>query len=107
MLHVAADPTRAPDLSEPFGRSVRVVDAATMLACDPSTIRKMVKAGHLVAHRIGVTGRGIRVTLASIEAHRVRTTLGITAPPAPAIKPPAPSAAHRAALANLRDLGLL
>jgi excisionase family DNA binding protein len=107
MLALAANPSDAPTLAEPLGRSVRVADAAIMLACDQSTVRKMVRAGHLTAHRVGVAGRGIRVTVASIEAYKVRTTVGATPVTRPTAPAPAPTAAYRAALANLRDLGLL
>lgn len=106
MLRPAADPAMAPDLPAPLGRSVRVAEAAAILACDPSTVRKMVRAGLLQGHRVGARGGGLRVTLASIEAHRAGTaTAAQPRAPAPAT-PPLP-AAHRAALAELHALGLL
>lgn len=106
MLRPAADPALAPNLPAPAGRSVRVAEAAALLACDQSTVRRMVRAGLLHGHRVGAAGRGLRVTLASIEAHRVRTATGAPPAPPPVPAPPLP-AAHRAALAELHALGLL
>jgi excisionase family DNA binding protein len=98
-----------PGASPAEDRSVGVAEAATMLGCDPATVRRMVRAGVLPAHRVGVRGRGVRITVRAIEAHRERGA-GIVRP-AVAVRPPSAAAAntasHRAALATLREMGLL
>lgn len=111
----------APELSEirdaDLDRGVTVARAAELLGCDASTVRRLVKAGALTGWRVSAdpTRRGEpRLSLASIEAWRRQHRLESDAAPAlpankraPASNSPAATALHRAAIANLKDLGIV
>ncbi|MBP2229366.1 excisionase family DNA binding protein [Azospirillum agricola] len=105
-LRIAADPAVCESLYG-LDRSVRVATAATLLDADESHIRQLLREGELEGHRLGK--RGVRISVASIEAYRQR---GIIQPAtkrsAPKAAKPAPvTAAHREALAALREMGVL
>lgn len=105
ILRIAADP-RAFETLYGLDRSVRVATAAALLDADESHIRRLLRDGELEGHRLGK--RGVRVSVASIEAYRQRGIIRAVKPPA--LKPPktAPAtAAHREALAALQEMGVL
>ena len=59
---------------QPNEKPLRVAQLAAEFDTDPSTIYRDIKAGRLVAYRIG-KGRGaIRIPVASVEAYRARIT---------------------------------
>ncbi|WP_372396944.1 excisionase family DNA-binding protein [Azospirillum sp. HJ39] len=104
-LRIAADPAALESLYG-LDRSVRVATAATLLDADESHIRQLLREGELEGHRLGK--RGVRISVASIEAYRQRGA--IRPAKRSAQKPPKPApatAAHREALAALRDMGVL
>jgi excisionase family DNA binding protein len=97
-------------------RGVTVARAAELLGCDPSTVRRLVKAGALVGWRVSAdpSRRGQpRLSIASIKAWRRHHKLEFDAPTTaqgqqrPASQRPTLTAAHRAAVANLKDLGIV
>lgn len=90
--------------------SARVGTVARLLDCDESQVRRLVREGLLESH--GVGKRGVRVYLDSV-AHYQSSRSGPKPPArdtAPPEKPkrasPASRAAHAAAMAALRDVGL-
>lgn len=98
-------------ITERPSRRVRTV--AIMLDADETQIRRLVDAGELEAHIIGK--RGIRIYLDSVEDYQARQTRtarpraadhgeGVTPRRRPA---PASAAAHKAAKARLRAIGVL
>jgi len=116
----------APELSEirdaDLDRGVTVARAAELLGCDASTVRRLVKAGALTGWRVSAdpARRGEpRLSLASIEAWRRQHRLESDASPADAankrpLAPNSPTASgaastalHRAAIANLKALGIV
>ena len=113
-LREAADPADA--LAGDLDRGVTVAVAAKLLGCDPSTVRRLVKAGALEGWRVSAdpSRRGEpRLSLASIDAWRRGHRLESDAPAAtqgqqrPTSQRPTLTAAHRAAVANLKDLGIV
>lgn len=105
VLRIAADPALA-DSIHVIERSVSVRTAAIVLDVDDSTIRKLVKKCELEGHRVG--SRGIRIYERSIAAYRAARAIG-GAPAAPSSPPKRQpqSAAHREALATLRQMGIV
>lgn len=100
-------------LDEPR-RTATVAEVAAILACDPSHVRRLVDTGELEACRIGK--RALRVFLDSVAEFQARGAIEPTgtaaaararAPERAARRSPAASAAHRAAMARLRALGLV
>jgi excisionase family DNA binding protein len=49
------------------GRSIRLTDAAQVMSCSTTTIRRLLAAGELQGHTVG---RAVRVYLASIEEYQ-------------------------------------
>jgi excisionase family DNA binding protein len=102
---------RAAHRLEDVDDSVDVNEAARLLGCDPSTVRKLLSGRRLKGHRVGVGNnpRGIRVSVASVVAYKRRHAIGGETPE-PSAEPPtrqrAPSAAVREMRAELRKLGL-
>jgi excisionase family DNA binding protein len=95
--------------ADDVGDAVTVDQAARLLGCDPSTVRRLLKQGRLSGHRIGVGDRpnGVRVHVASIEAWRRRHAIGAAAAePAPRPARRRAGAAHAEAIAQLRALGV-
>lgn len=90
--------------------SAKVARVAAILACDDSRVRKLVRAGELEAHRVGL--RGIRVYLDSVAAYQDARPVAPARARAPESPPPrrprraADIAAHEEALARLRALGV-
>jgi hypothetical protein len=70
----------------PRGRSITVARVARDLDTDPSTVRRLVRAGELVAHRIGLGSSrpSIRIYVESVEAYRIRQQVKGRAPEAAA-----------------------
>ncbi len=110
----AADPGDA--CAGELDRGVTVARAAELLGCDPSTVRRLVKAGALEGWRVSAnpSRRGEpRLSIASIQAWRRHHKLEFDAPAMapgqqrPASQSPTLTAAHRAAVANLKDLGIV
>lgn len=90
--------------------SARVRTIAAMLDADETTIRRLVDAGELEAHTIGK--RGVRIYLDSVTDYQERQAREVHRPRPPGpdeARPrrPASSAAHRAAIANLRAAGII
>jgi excisionase family DNA binding protein len=113
-IREAADPADA--IAGDLDRGVTVAVAAKLLGCDPSTVRRLVKAGALEGWRVSASPsrRGEpRLSLASIDAWRRGHRLESDTPAAalgqqrPASNRPTLTAAHRAAIANLKDLGIV
>jgi excisionase family DNA binding protein len=102
---------RAAHRLEDVDDSVGVNEAARLLGCDPSTVRKLLKGRRLKGHRVGTGNnpRGIRVSLESVVAYRRRNAIGGETPE-PSTEPPprqrTRSAAVREMEAELRKLGL-
>jgi excisionase family DNA binding protein len=84
---------------------------AKQLGADPSQIRRMIDAGDLEAHRLGICG--IRVYLDSVAAWQAANA--VKAKKAKGRKAPQPlpaptraaQAAHRQAVASLQSMGLV
>ncbi len=97
----------------PLDRHVPIAMAAAALGCDESTVRKMLKNGDLEGIRVRATrdSRGDpRVSVASIDRYKTRMAIVPTATPAKPGERPAGRAltnAHRAAVADLRRLGIV
>ncbi len=98
----------------PLDRHVPIATAKAALGCDESTIRKMLKNGDLEGIRVRADrdSRGApRVSVASIERYKARMAIApAIAAAAPDAKAPAGRAltnAHRAAVAELRRLGIV
>lgn len=104
-------PRPAPALpSEPVVRpSVRIARVCELLDVDDSQVRRLIDSGELQGHRQGK--RGIRVYLDSVTAYQEGRPLTPSArgKEPPPRKPPnrASAAAHEAAMARLRGLGLV
>jgi excisionase family DNA binding protein len=58
---------------EPPDRSLKVSQAAELLACDDSEVRRLLKKGELRGHTIGT--RGVRVLLSSLNDYRQRQAI--------------------------------
>lgn len=105
--------TRSVDAIEEEETSITVDQAARMLGCDPSTVRKMLKRRRLTGHRVGLGDEpnGVRVHLASVRAYKRRHDIGGDPElPKPA-RPPRTSkqvegAEYREALAYLKAAGV-
>jgi excisionase family DNA binding protein len=97
------------------GESVTVAVAARVLGCDPSTVRKLLRGGHLAGHRVGAGDApgGVRVDLESIEAYKARHAIGGPIDddpddrPAPRRRRARGNPAHDEAMAWLRSQGVL
>jgi excisionase family DNA binding protein len=87
-------------------RSLTVAQAAALLSCDPSTVRRLLKKGDISGHRIGKDG--VRVFASSIAAYQRQHAIIPDAAPEnrPSRDRPA-SPGHLAAIASLRAQGLL
>jgi excisionase family DNA binding protein len=89
-------------------RGITVAEAAGMLGCDQSTVRKMLRAKILAGNTVG-TGKsrpGVRVRLSSVRAHIER---GVAGDPVPAPSDPPRSrlrADYYEALRQLRAAGI-
>jgi hypothetical protein len=109
LLPRAVDP---PSLTELELRpSVRVAKLAEAWDCDVTQINRLIDAGELEAHGLGIRAR--RVYLDSARDYQARKAV---APKSPAAKPGAPATrapsavdrtAHRAAMARLRACGVV
>jgi excisionase family DNA binding protein len=95
--------------ADDLGAAVTVDQAARLLGCDPSTVRRLLRQGRLDGHRVGVGDRpnGVRVHVASIEAWRQRHAIGGASIEAAPRRPRRQTgAAHAEAIAQLRALGV-
>lgn len=89
-----------------FDRGVPVSTAASIIGCDDSYIRRLIRRGQLRAYRVG---RGVRVYLSSIDDYRTRNAI------MPAMQRtadakhcrPTPGPAHWEAIEKLRKLGII
>ena len=113
-LREAADPAAASEGG--LDRGVTVARAAELLGCDPSTVRRLVKAGALEGWRVSANPlrRGEpRLSLASIDArrrgHRLESDASGVAQgqQRQTSQRPTLTAAHRAAIANLKAMGIV
>lgn len=104
-LHTAADPALADSLHG-IDRSITVAAAADALSVDASTIRRLLVAGELQGHRVGLKRGAVRVYVSSISAYQARNRLDAPAPPSAAPRRRV-NPAHREALAHLVSLGIL
>ena len=68
MLRIAADPSTIDDAQ--VDRSVTVKEAAHLLGCDEGTVRRLLAAGELSGHRVGLKKRGVRIYLSSVRSYR-------------------------------------
>lgn len=98
---------------EPIVReSARVKTVAEKLDCDPGDVRRLLAAGELEGH--GKGKRGVRIYLDSVADYQARRSIQTKArAPASEERPrrrrpaPASSAAHRAAMTELRRLRIV
>jgi excisionase family DNA binding protein len=106
-LRVAQLP--AADVDE----GVTVDRAAAILGCDPSTVRKLLRARRLAGWRVGAGDDpgGVRVSLESVQAWKARYSIGGSGGrddggerQRPKRRPT--NAAHNEAVAQLRALGV-
>jgi excisionase family DNA binding protein len=103
--------TRLPSAQAGERLSARVARVAAILDCDKSQVYRLINTGELEAHGLG--RRGVRVYLDSVDAYRERQAkvpVGTPATRRLVIKSgcsPASRAAHLAAVAKLRDDGIL
>src|SRR5262245_48909356 len=68
--HPTARPPRGrPMPSSPNRALVTVPEAARLLPARQSTVQRLIYAGELETVRVGMTGRGVRVTVRSIDAY--------------------------------------
>lgn len=113
-IREAADPADA--FAGDLDRGVTVACAAKLLGCDPSTVRRLVKAGALEGWRVSAhpSRRGEpRLSLASIDAwrrgHRLESDASAAAQgqQRQTSQRPTLTAAHRAAIANLKAMGIV
>lgn len=108
-LRPAMDP-QAIEAQSRLERSLRVSEAAEILAVDETTVRDLLRAGLLRGHRVGVSGRGIRIYASSIDEYRqaqdLRPVTARGAPRPAAPKRRKPNAAHAEAMAFLASLGI-
>lgn len=101
----------AAELEAGVRPSVRVGRAAALLAVDPSTVRRLIRAGRLQSTVVG--GRARRVYVDSIAALQRAGETAVaggqarTAPPGVERPAQADHALHRLAVARLRSLGVL
>jgi excisionase family DNA binding protein len=91
--------------------SVRVERVCEIFDCEPSQVYRLIDAGDLEAHSFGK--RGVRVYLDSVAAYRERNAKhprvkgGKRRPTERPAPTPASKAAHNAAMASLREAGVL
>lgn len=92
--------------------SIRVAKLAEAWDCDHSQIRRLIDSGELEAHGIGK--HGLRVYLDSAAAYqrnkkRAPKEQAKTGKPAPHARRPGPvdNAAHKAAMRELRNAGIV
>ncbi|WP_081504514.1 helix-turn-helix domain-containing protein [Magnetospirillum molischianum] len=110
-LRLASDP--ADTDSQPLDRSITVKDAAALLGCDDSTVRRLLEAGEFEGHRIGVKKRGVRIYLSSVQMYRERNALAkqpknrsSESTRSPPHRSPATTAEHKEAMAFLKSIGV-
>src|SRR5262249_21379312 len=100
-----------PEAIENERLSVRIERVCKVLDVSPRQVGKLIAAGEIEAHKIGA--RGIRVYLDSLADFRERQKIvpkGRRNKALPPVRPPpsaASRAAHNAAVAELRKMGLL
>jgi excisionase family DNA binding protein len=94
------------------GEAVTVAEAARLLGCDGSTVRKLLKRRRLAGHHVGLgpNPRGVRVSLYSIQKYKQRNATGgdaaeLEAAPARP-RPRRANRAHDEAMAQLRQWGV-
>jgi excisionase family DNA binding protein len=104
---------RPVDAIEEEEASITVDQAARLLGCDPSTVRRMLKRRRLTGHRVGLGDEpnAVRVHLASVRAYKRRHEIGgdpeVPKPAKPARTPKAADGAeYREALAYLKAAGV-
>jgi excisionase family DNA binding protein len=115
--HARPPPFRnGPERDADLDRGITVTRAAELLGCNPSTVRRLIKVGALSGWRVAThpSRRGDpRVSLSSIQAWRRAHKLEADfAPPSSENQRTEPqhptlTASHRAAIANLKDLGII
>jgi excisionase family DNA binding protein len=115
--HTRQPPIRnGPEINADLDRGITVARAAELLGCDPSTVRRLIKSGSIEGWRVSTRPerRGHpRLSLASIQAWRHAHKLESNVEPPPSNNPqaalqrPTLTAAHRAAVANLKELGII
>lgn len=93
--------------------AITVDQAARLLGCDPSTVRKLLRNRKLAGNRVGLGDRpnGIRVHLESVRAYKRRHAIGAAIEDAePTPKPRGRrqiNPAAQEALRELRAMGVL
>lgn len=112
-LALTPDQVAAQAPAKPIDVGVTVDEAARILGCDPSTVRKLLAKKKLGGHRVGLgeIRGGVRVSLASIEAYKRSRAIGAAsdgdqAPAAGRTRRQGPDPAHDEALAQLRAWGV-
>lgn len=114
-LALTPDQVAAQAPAKPVDVGVTVDEAARILGCDPSTVRKLLTKKKLGGHRVGLgeIRGGVRVSLQSIDAYKRSRAIGAAsdddqATPAngPKIRRRGPNPAHDEALAQLRAWGV-
>jgi len=98
-LRVAA----SPEIPSEIDRGVSIGDAAALLGCHSSYVRKLLKRGSLSGYRLG---RGVRIWLSSVRSYQHQGRLRVTSQSAPADPQSKPGAQYREAVAALHGLGL-
>jgi len=103
---MTARPALSADPSALVRQSARVATVAQLLDCDESTVRRMVASGSFETHRVGK--RGIRIFLDSVAEYQAAKSKLATPPiKNQKVRAKAPRAAHAAAVAALRESGIL
>lgn len=111
-LRLELDRSSLPSATDLLNRSITVAEAASLLGCNPSTVRALLNAGQLAGHRVGkgANPRGIRVHVDSVNDYIARHAVGQIADNdngAPAARRSSPrTAEHVAAVARLRAWGI-
>lgn len=91
---------------------ITVAKAASLLGCDDSTVRALIRCGALTGWRVGKTDRpgGVRCELQSVLDYRARHAISEPeagpAGPAPRRRQKPSHAAYREALAEAKALGI-
>ena len=96
-------------LPEPVDMALTVAQAARALGCSPSTVRALVSAGRLAAHRVGKCDnpRGVRVSLEAVNRYKALNAVAPVHEHEGPPRRPVESPNHRAAISRLKARGVL